>query len=235
MPAATGRPGDGAGPSVTPMDLAERRRSMVEHQIEGRGVRDERVLDAMRTVPRERFVPASEAHEAYEDRPLSIGRGQTISQPYVVALMAEAAELQPGDRVLEIGTGSGYGAAVLAHVAAQVWTVERHAPLASAAREALQAVGCTNVHVLHADGTRGWPDAAPYDAIVVTAAGREVPQVLLDQLVDGGRLVMPVGDGFAQELVRVRRVGDRHEREDLGGVRFVPLLPDVEDGTDDAG
>lgn len=205
---------------------------MVEHDIEGRGVSDPRVLDAMRTVPRELFVPDELAHQAYEDHPLPIGRGQTISQPFVVALMAEAAELSPGDRVLEIGTGSGYGAAVLAHLADHVWTIERHGPLAGSARDALRAAGCAHVHVLHADGTRGWPDAAPYDAIVVTAAGREVPEVLLEQLADGGRLVMPVGDGFAQELVRVRRHGDRFLREDLGGVRFVPLLPDVENGTD---
>lgn len=206
---------------------------MVDRDIEARGVRDPRVLDAMRTVPREVFVPERFEDSAYDDRPLPIGRGQTISQPYVVALMAEAAEVQPDDRVLEVGTGSGYGAAVLAHLASHVWTVERHGPLAASARAALQAAGCKNVHVLHADGTRGWPEASPYDAIVVTAAGREVPEVLLEQLADGGRLVMPVGDRFAQQLLRVRRRGDRLEYEDLGAVRFVPLLPDVENGTED--
>jgi protein-L-isoaspartate(D-aspartate) O-methyltransferase len=207
---------------------------MVERQIERRGVSDRRVLDAMRAVPREHFVPADEAHAAYEDHPLPIGRGQTISQPYVVALMAEAAQIGPGDRVLEVGTGSGYGAAVLAQLAAQVWTIERHRPLAETARDVLERIGASNVHVLHADGTRGWPESSPYDAIVVTAAGAEVPDVLLEQLADGGRLVMPVGDDQGQELVRIRRTAaNAFEWDDLGGVRFVPLLPDLADGEPD--
>lgn len=201
---------------------------MVEEQIAGRGVTDRRVLDAMASVPRERFVPEDEADEAYDDHPLPIGRGQTISQPYVVAVMAEAAEVGPMDRVLEVGTGSGYGAAVLGQLAGGVWTLERHAPLAARAERVLREEHADNVHVVYGDGSLGWPDAAPYDAIVVTAAGPEVPGPLLEQLADGGRLVMPVGSSFAQELVRLRRSGERLEREDLGAVRFVPLLPDVE-------
>lgn len=202
---------------------------MVERQIAGRGVSDERVLSAMRSIPREHFVDPADVREAYEDHPLPIGDGQTISQPYVVALMAEAAELEPDSRVLEVGTGSGYGAAVLGRIAAQVWTIERHAELARTAVPALRAAGVCNVHVLHGDGSRGWPAEAPYDAIVVTAAGEAVPDALLDQLADGGRLIMPVGDPAAQELTRIRRVGERFEREELGAVRFVPLLPDVPD------
>ena len=206
------------------------RRKMVDRQIAGRGVQDPRVLEAMREVPREAFVPASAAHEAYEDHPLGIGEGQTISQPYVVALMAEAAQVGPDDRVLEIGAGSGYGAAVLGRLAREVCTLERHRPLVERAALALEAVGATNVTVVHADGSEGWPERAPYDAIVVTAAGRQVPQALLDQLADGGRLVMPVGEPDAQELVRVRRHGDSVTRDDLGAVRFVPLVPNLPPG-----
>lgn len=216
------------------MDTVERRRSMVDEQIERRGVSDPAVLAAMRTVARERFVPEGEEWEAYKDHPLPIGRGQTISQPYVVALMAAAAEVHPGDRVLEVGTGSGYGAAVLAAMGAEVWTIERHAPLASRAEAALRATGFAGsgaggVHVVHGDGSGGWPAAAPFDAVVVTAAGQAVPPPLLEQLADGGRLVMPVGSDGEQELVRVRRTGGSYEREDLGGVRFVPLLPNLPD------
>lgn len=209
------------------MDSDELRRRMVEEQLTWRDVVDERVLDAMATVPRELFVPGVPLQEAYGDHPVPIGRGQTISQPYVVAWMAEAAQVRATDRVLEVGTGSGYGAAILGRLGAQVWTIERHAPLAASARQALGELGATNVHVVCADGTRGWPDAAPYDAIVVTAAGDEVPSVLLDQLAEGGRLIMPVGGSFSQDLVRVRREGTTFVRESLGAVRFVPLLPGV--------
>lgn len=201
---------------------------MVRRDIERRGVHDPDVLAAMSSVPRELFVPAELADAAYEDRPLPIGEGQTISQPYVVAVMAEAAELVPGDRVLEVGTGSGYGAAVLARIAAEVWTIERHPPLAGRAALVLASLGVGNAHVVVGDGTLGWPAAAPYDAVVVTAAAAVVPPALLDQLVDGGRLVMPVGSEAAgQELVRLRRHGGHHEREDLGPVRFVPLLSGI--------
>lgn len=207
-------------------DAESRRRSMVERQILGRGVRDERVLEAMRTVPREAFLPESLAELAYDDTPLPIEEEQTISQPYIVALMAEALELKPADRVLEIGAGSGYAAAVLSRVAREVYTVERHGSLAGLARERLRRLGYGNVQVLHGDGTLGWPEHAPYDAIVVAAGGPDVPRSLQEQLAPGGRLVIPIGsDPRTQELIRVRRTGpDQWEREDLGAVRFVPLV-----------
>lgn len=206
---------------------ARRRADMVEHDLRGRGIRDAAVLRAMGTVPRERFVPESLARSAYDDRALPIERGQTISQPYIVAAMAEAARVGPGDRVLEVGTGSGYGAAVLRELGAEVTTMERLASLADEATATLAGAGYDDVAVVVGDGTLGWPDGAPYDAIVVTAAGPAPPPALIDQLVDGGRLVMPVGmrDG-AQELVRFTRHGDDHRRENLGGVRFVPLIGD---------
>lgn len=200
---------------------------MVEHDLESRGIADRRVLDAMATVPREAFVPDDQRRYAYRDRPLPIGARQTISQPFIVALMAEAAELEPTDSVLEIGTGSGYGAAVLAELAGTVVTIERHQSLADDARHALHAAGFDEVRVVDGDGTKGWPEQAPYDAIIVTAAGPDVPAQLIEQLASGGRLVMPVGEfGGAQNLVRIRRVGDALTRDDLGAVRFVPLVAD---------
>jgi protein-L-isoaspartate(D-aspartate) O-methyltransferase len=207
------------------MDFETARREMVERQLAARGLRDERVLEAMGTVPREAFVPDRLAKFSYEDMPLPIGVGQTISQPYVVAWMAEALELRPGERVLEIGAGSGYAAAVLSRVADDVYTVERHEELAERAREHCRELGYDNVHVLHGDGTLGWAEHAPYDAIVVAAGGRDVPAPLLDQLAPGGRLVIPVGhDPRLQDLIRVRKIDGRLERESLGGVRFVPLV-----------
>jgi protein-L-isoaspartate(D-aspartate) O-methyltransferase len=202
------------------------RLAMVRGQIEARGIRDPSVLRAMREVPREAFVPPDQAEFAYHDSPLPIAEGQTISQPYIVALMAAALEIEPGDRLLEIGTGSGYAAAVLSRMAKEVFTIERHGALAEGARRALESLGYDNVHVLHADGTRGWPDHAPYDAIVVAAGGPEVPRALLDQLAVGGRVVIPVGPTpRLQELVRVTRVSESEfARENLGGVRFVPLV-----------
>ena len=206
-------------------DAEERRTRMVRRDIAGRGVTSPHVLRAMATVPRERFVPPEQAEFAYEDHPLPIAEGQTISQPYIVAAMAEAAEVAPDDHVLEVGTGSGYGAAVVGAIAAEVWTIERHLPLAERAREVLDALGCGNVHVVHGDGTLGLPEEGPYDAIIVTAGGPVVPEALLEQLADGGRLVIPVGpESRGQELVRVRRDGDELEEEDLGPVRFVPLI-----------
>lgn len=206
-------------------EYAARRAAMVREQIEARGVHDTRVLQAMREVPRERFVSAGWEAEACDDNPLPIEAGQTISQPYIVAFMSEALRLRGDERVLEIGTGSGYAAAVLGRLAKEVHTVERHAVLVELASRRLAALGATNVHVHEGDGTLGWPGAAPYDAIVVTAAGPEIPAALRAQLAPGGRLVMPVGarDGH-QELVRLTREGEQGERrERLMGVRFVPL------------
>jgi protein-L-isoaspartate(D-aspartate) O-methyltransferase len=212
--------------TMTSLDFETLRQEMVDRQIAARGVRDRRVLEALRTVPREAFLPERLAEFAYDDTPLPIGQEQTISQPYVVALMAEALELNVGDKVLEIGAGSGYAAAVLSRIAREVWTIERHESLAREARERMARLGYSNVHVIHGDGTLGWPEHAPYDAIVVAAGGPEVPQALLDQLASGGRLVIPIGpEPRTQSLVRVRRRPDgTHVREDLGGVRFVPLI-----------
>jgi protein-L-isoaspartate(D-aspartate) O-methyltransferase len=209
---------------------AELRRRMVRQQIAARGVTDRAVLAAMEEVPREAFVSAQHAKLAHEDQPLPIEAGQTISQPYIVALMAEALQLGPGARqrarVLEIGTGSGYAAAVLSRIAAEVYSVERIESLASTARERLAELGYDNVHVLHGDGTLGWPEHAPYDGIVVAAGGPEVPEALLSQLRAGGRLVIPVGATQSeQSLLRVTRTESGGiRREDLGGVRFVPLI-----------
>jgi protein-L-isoaspartate(D-aspartate) O-methyltransferase len=199
---------------------------MVERDIASRGVRDVHVLEAMRTVPREAFVPASWREQAYDDRPLPIDAGQTISQPYIVALMCEALQLTGDERVLEIGTGSGYAAAVLSRLAAQVDTVERIAELAEGAARVLSELNVSNVRVHCADGTLGWPDAAPFDAITVTAGGPVVPPALLAQLAPGGRLVMPVGSNRGwQDLVRVTRAGpDDFRTESLCEVAFVPLM-----------
>jgi protein-L-isoaspartate(D-aspartate) O-methyltransferase len=201
------------------------RRCLVE-ELETRGITDEHVLAAMGRVPRDEFVSARQAPHAYDDGPLPIGEGQTISQPYVVALMTEALQLTPTDRVLEIGTGSGYAAAVLAEIAAEVYTIERVASLAESARRRLAALGYDRVHVRHGDGTRGWPAHAPYDGIVVTAGGPSVPRSLLEQLAVGARLVMPVGRSvLSQRLIRVvRRAPDDYASADLGDVAFVPLI-----------
>ena len=207
------------------------RDAMVAAQIERRGVRDARVLEAMRRVPRELFVDETDVGRAHEDSALAIGCGQTISQPYIVAVMAEAACIEPGARVLDVGTGSGYGAAVLARLADRVVSVERHAPLAEAAREKLARAGIDNVEVHVGDGTRGWPTAAPFDAIVVAAAAERVPEALKEQLKPSGRLVMPVGKGVGhwgsqRLMVFTRKDGDLVDAEDLGPVAFVPLVPE---------
>jgi protein-L-isoaspartate(D-aspartate) O-methyltransferase len=205
--------------------ISERHRT-VAGQIAARGVEDPLVLDAMRAVPREDFVPADLAEYAYEDGPLPIGHGQTISQPYIVAVMTAAARVKPGDRVLEIGTGSGYGAAVLSKIAAEVYTVERIEGLADSARDRLTALGYGNVDVRCGDGTLGWAEHAPYDAIIVTAGGPTVPRALLDQLKPGGRLVMPLGsEPRGQRLIRRTRTGpDTYTQDDLELVAFVPLI-----------
>jgi protein-L-isoaspartate(D-aspartate) O-methyltransferase len=205
--------------------LNEERECMVATQIEARGITDPLVLDAMRSVPRERFVPATMAEFAYDDGPLPIGKGQTISQPYIVAVMTQAARIKPGARVLEIGAGSGYGAAVLSRIAAEVYTVERIGDLAESARRRLAGLGYSNVHVLEGDGTLGWAEHAPYDAILVTAGAPRAPKTLLGQLVIGGRLIMPMGASHGQRLVRVTRTdAHEYEHEDLEAVTFVPLI-----------
>lgn len=205
-------------------DPARRREQMVAQQIVRRGIRDEAVADAMRRVPREKFVPEGLAEFAYDDSPLPLIEEQTISQPYIVALMSEAMELGADDRVLEIGTGSGYAAAVLGEIVSEVFTIERHPRLADHARQCLEALGYRNVHVRTGDGTLGWPDEAPFDAIVVTAGGPSVPRSLREQLAVGGRLVIPVGERV-QRLLRVRRTSEeRYAEEDLGLVLFVPLI-----------
>jgi protein-L-isoaspartate(D-aspartate) O-methyltransferase len=199
---------------------------MVENQIAWRGVTSEVVLAAMRNVPRERFVPKGYRVLAYDDSPLPIAAGQTISQPFVVAYMAEALVLHGGEKVLEIGTGSGYAAAVLAEIAAEVYTIERIKVLADRASAVLEELGYDNVHVRHGDGTLGWPEQAPFDGIVVSAGGPEVPETLKHELRIGGRLVIPIGQSrWYQELVRVTRVAEEeYESEDLAPVRFVPLV-----------
>jgi protein-L-isoaspartate(D-aspartate) O-methyltransferase len=208
--------------------FAALRGKMVERDIARRGVKDERVLEAMRKVPRELFLPKNLREYAYEDSPLPIGGEQTISQPYIVAFMAEALMLKGDENVLEIGAGSGYAAAVLSEIAADVYTVERLGPLAEKAAATLAGLGYENVHVLHGDGTRGWVEHAPYDAIVVAAGGPHVPVSLKGQLKIGGRLVMPIGaDQYTQELVRLTRVSAAEYRsENIADVRFVPLIGD---------
>ncbi len=202
------------------------RQQMVEYQLAARGLRDQRVLDAMAAVPREAFVPEELVEFAYNDSPLPIAASQTISQPYIVALMTAALALEPDDRVLEVGTGSGYAAAVLAQICKEVYTIERHRILAETARARLQQLGYDNIKVLHGDGTLGWPEYAPFDAIVVAAGGPDVPEPLKQQLAVGGRMVIPVGaSAQAQTLLRIRRVSETEFiEEDLGGVRFVPLV-----------
>lgn len=207
-------------------DFAALREKMVAVQIAGRGIANERLLAAMREVPREAFVSAALGPHAYDDSPLPIGAGQTISQPYIVALMIAAAGVAPGDRVLEIGAGSGYAAAVIGRIAGEVIAIERHAELARAAAARMARLGYANVSIVEGDGSVGWPGRAPYDAILVAASGSHVPEALKAQLKLGGLLVMPLGaSGAVQQLVKITRLGEADYGEaDLGAVRFVPLI-----------
>ncbi len=213
-------------PSPTPVDpFAEKRHKMVETQIKARGVKDEKVLRAMEKVPRHLFVPQEYLDEAYDDHPLPIGYGQTISQPYIVAYMTELLNLKPGDKVLEIGTGSGYQAAILAEITDEVYTVEIIPELARSAEERLRRLGYDKIKVLNADGYYGWEEHAPYDAIIVTCAPDHIPQPLVQQLKDGGRMVIPVGPpGGLQTLWLVEKVGGEVRTYSMMGVLFVPML-----------
>ena len=192
--------------------------------IKKRGIKDERVLNAMLKVPRHLFVPPEIVDRAYDDCPLPIGKGQTISQPYIVALMTEALELDEDSKVLEIGTGSGYQAAILAEIAKEVYTVERIPELLERARKTIESLGYTNIHFKLGDGTMGWEEEAPFDAIIVTAASPDIPEPLVEQLKIGGRMVIPVGSELTQELLKIRKTGEKRiEVESLGGCIFVKL------------
>lgn len=208
------------------VDFAAQRERMVQDQIARRGIRGSRLLEAFRAVPRELFVPEEVRAFAYEDGPLPIEAEQTISQPYIVAAMIDSAEVSPGDRVLEIGAGSGYAAAVMSRIAAEVVAIERHPELALLARARMARLGFDNVRIVEGDGSEGMPEAGPFEAILCAASGSHVPPALLAQLSDGGILVMPVGEPNAvQNLVKVTRRGeDDFDEEDLGPVRFVPLI-----------
>ncbi|GBF35573.1 protein-L-isoaspartate O-methyltransferase [Desulfocucumis palustris] len=210
---------------VKPRDRQDERREMVNRQILPRGIKDKNVLEAMLTVPRHYFLPEKLQARAYEDRPLPIGQGQTISQPYIVAFMAEALEPEARHRVLEIGTGSGYAAAVLSRIVSRVYTVERHNILADEARARLNTLGYHNIRVKTGDGTKGWADEAPFDSILVSAGAPWAPEALLKQLKPDGILVIPVGDRGCQELLRIRKHKDGGcSRENIGLVQFVPLI-----------
>lgn len=201
------------------------RKRMVQEQVVGRGISDQRLIDAMLKIPRHRFVQEAMAANAYSDSPLPIGEKQTISQPYMVALMTELLELKPNDHVLEIGTGSGYQTAILASLVRRVWTVERIRPLALQARKVLDSLHLLNVNIKVGDGTLGWPEEGPYDAIIVTAGAPAVPETLAEQLAPGGRLVIPVGDESSQTLIRIRKEADGSLVQESGvGCRFVPLI-----------
>jgi protein-L-isoaspartate(D-aspartate) O-methyltransferase len=218
----------GAAPAGEGDLYAEARRRMVEEQIRARGVTDPAVLAAVQAVPRHLFVPEAERDEAYADRPLPIGAGQTISQPYIVALMTSLLNLRPGARVLEVGTGSGYQAAVLSKVAAEVYSIEILRPLGERARGTLAALGCRNVHLRIGDGYKGWPEAAPFDGIVVTAAPPHIPEPLLRQLKVGGRLVIPVGEAYQDLIVLTRRADGGFDRTSVLPVRFVPMTGEAQ-------
>lgn len=205
-------------------NFTEKREEMVRFQVQSRGIKDPGVIAAMRKIPRHLFVPSNLEDSAYEDRPLPIGEGQTISQPYIVAVMTEHLDLKPQDRVLEIGAGSGYQAALLTELAGKVISIERLDDLAAQAQKNLARAGITGVHVIVGDGTEGYPPEAPYDAIIITAASPSIPQPLIDQLAEGGRLIAPIGPRNCQDLVKLVKHEGQVERTSLGGVCFVPLI-----------
>ncbi len=209
---------------MTTFPLAEQRRQMVERQIKARGVSDPQVLAAMEAVPRHLFIPPPYDRNAYGDSPLPIGNGQTISQPYIVAVMTELLQLKPSDRVLEIGTGSGYQAAILSRIVSHVTSVERIPEVANLARSNLSALHYDNVEIIVGDGTLGYPRNAPYNGIIVTAASPDIPKPLVEQLADDGRLVVPSGGRDVQELIVLEKHGSSVTRSEYGGVRFVPLI-----------
>jgi len=215
-------------------DFTREREDMVERQLRRRGIGDPAILDAFRAVPRDEFVSSDQAHLAYGDHPLPIEAGQTISQPYIVALMIQAAGIGPNDVVLEVGAGSGYAAAVISRIAERVIAVERQHELVEVARGRIRRLGYDNVAIVEGDGTKGWRDSAPFDAILAAASGSHVPRALIEQLAPNGRIVMPVGDpGLVQELIKVTKQEDGIlKQENLGGVRFVPLIG--EEGWKDA-
>ncbi|MEW6679423.1 MAG: protein-L-isoaspartate(D-aspartate) O-methyltransferase [bacterium] len=202
----------------------ERRKVMVKEQIEGRGIRDKRVLSAMLDIPRDVFVEEREREDAYKDFPLPIGYGQTISQPYIVALMTSLLELKGDEVVLEIGTGSGYQSAILSYLAAEVWTIERISELGERARKTLEKLGIKNVHLIVGNGTLGLPEYAPYDRIIITAASPDVPKPLIDQLKDNGIMVIPMGERYTQRLVVITKEKGMIKEKDRGGCVFVPLI-----------
>ena len=212
--------------AATMTDFAAEREAMVERHLRRRGITDQHILDAFLAVPREAFIAEEYQHLAYGDHPLPIEAGQTISQPYIVALMIEAAEIKPGDKVLEVGGGSGYAAAIMSRIAREVTAIERQPDLVELARERVQRLGYDNVRIIQGDGTRGCEEEAPFDAILAAASGSHVPKTLIEQLGPNGRIVMPVGDpGWVQKLVKVKKAEDGTlTTEDLGGVRFVPLI-----------
>ena len=215
--------------SATPALYSTLRQQMVNSQLRARGIADERVLAAMERVPRHEFAPPQYRDQAYEDHPLPIAEGQTISQPYIVALMLQSLELSPTDRVMEVGTGSGYVTALLAELAAQVISIERHRSLADSARALLVTLGYANAKIVTGDGTRGFLEAAPYDAIIVSAAAPGMPPALLDQLADGGRMIIPVGADETQQLQLVRIEHGQPKIEFRELCRFVPLISEISD------
>jgi protein-L-isoaspartate(D-aspartate) O-methyltransferase len=216
--------GEGAGTKMNHSEYGSLREAMVRVQLIPRGIHDQRVLNAMKTVPRHLFVPESLRDQAYRDSPLPIGEGQTISQPYIVAAMTQALDLHPEDRILEIGTGTAYQTAILAELAGQVFSIESLCTLLERARRILDGQGYTNIITQCGDGTLGWPEHSPYNAIMVTAGAPQVPSALVRQLAVGGRLLIPVGDALSQNLLKITNTADGLTEETLGGCRFVKLV-----------